>query len=272
MTVISAMLTRKCIAIGSDSYITRLANGKRHLVPKLMGPKIVRFDRIRAAASYWGLAELNGISTYEWLRQIAATCQARPTRPSLSELAELLCEDLRPRLSSHIWRHRGIGIHLAGYERVDGYLVPELFLITNYADPTYQKRSTLDWTRRTTFDVFQTQPVSWKHDADPVERSRFRAYLDNGGVYTVNNGDPVMFNPAANAVFTMLREMIANRSAVYSDSPKAWQTLATLPIRMVSEFQEGTCVPLSRLVGGQIHDVVITKTGEPISSSGVPAS
>lgn len=272
MTVISAVLTRRCIAIGSDSYITRLVDGKRLLADELLGPKIVRFDRIRAAASYWGLAELNDISTYDWLRQVAAQCQARPMRPSLSELAELLCDDLRPRLLARNRRHRGIGIHLAGYERVNGYLVPELFLISNYADAHYRRLQDLEWTRRSTFDVFGIAPTSWQHNADPQERLRFHQYLEDGGVYVVNNGDPVMFNPAANATFEMLRQMVTARSASYSDSPRAWQALATLPIKMVRDFQQDTHVPLSRLVGGRIHDVVITKTGEPLTSSGVPAS
>lgn len=272
MTVISGVLTRRCVAVASDSYITRLSGGRRELVPDLIGPKIVRFDRVRAAASYWGLAELDGISTYDWLRGIAATCQASPKRPSLSELAELLCEDLRPRLLSRPYRHRGIGIHLAGYERVAGYPVPELFLISNYADGSYQRRAPLDWTRRSTWDVFQQAPASWKHNPDSEERLAFRAFLEEGGVYSVNNGDPVMFNPAANAVFAMLQELVRNRSAVYSDSPRAWQTLATLPISIVRDFQEGTYVPLSRVVGGRIHDLVIQKTGEPLTSSGVPAS
>jgi hypothetical protein len=272
VTVVSAILTRSCIAIASDSYITRLRAGNRELVPELIGPKIVRFDRIRAAAAFWGLAELDGVSTYDWLRSVASTCQGGVARPTLAELAELLCEDLRPRLLARPYKQRGIGIHLAGYERVKGYRVPEPFLITNWQDESYIKRQPLDWKRRSHFDVFRTEPASWKHNPDSDERLRFRELLEAGGFYTVNNGDPVMFNPAASATYEMLQQMVTNRRASYSDSPATWGSLATLPIQIVRDFQQGTHVRLKRAVGGQIHNVVIPKTGEPTSTSGVPAS
>jgi hypothetical protein len=198
MTAISTIISRQCIAVSTDSYITDFKTGLTRDDKKQS--KITEIRPLRAAAAYWGLAEsISGWTTYGWLESKANEARNYGT---LEEFAIALHADLTKILSGVRVADRGIGIHLMGYERVGDYWVPELFLVSNYADTTYSKLCCLHKSRET-YHIAFNEPPSEQH-REPKYRHKLHGFLAEGGMLVFNNGDPLMFNSAARALLRLL--------------------------------------------------------------------
>lgn len=256
MTAISTIISKQCIAVSTDSYITDCTTGLPRVDKKRS--KITEIRALRAAAAYWGLAETtNGWTTKAWLEAKAIEAQNFGT---LEGFAIALHEDLAKILSGVGVDDRGIGIHLMGYERVGDYWVPELFLISNYADTTYSKLCCLHKSRETIHIAFKEQPN--ERHREPEYRYKLKGYLAEGGMLVFNNGDPSMFNPAATAVLRLLKKARERGVLRDSSSTETYRALARLPIKIVSEAQRDFYRKDKRRVGGKIHDLVITPAGQ----------
>lgn len=138
MTVITTLITSRCTVHATDSLITVLQPDGSRRPLEWQKPKIVPVRRFRGAISYWGLAEVRGTwSTLDWLK---ARTQDAVNFASPEEFAQELARRLQQEITGIAVANpidRGIGLHFTAYERVDDRWIPELFLVSNWQDPSY---------------------------------------------------------------------------------------------------------------------------------------
>ena len=219
--------------------------------------------------SYWGLAQVEGQwSTVTWLNARAESSSASPSAEQFAiDLAVALGQELsRSKLAKPT--DRGIGIHFTAYERVDGYWIPELFLISNWLDTSYQalRPSGLGVTRET-FHTISGEEPDQRH-RESAYRLKVHAFLQEGKILGYNNGDPALYNPAANGLFSMFAELARRGALSNPDAVETWRALAKRPVEIVSNAQRDFCSRRRRLVGGKPHDLAITPNGAYTSSTG----
>lgn len=207
--------------------------------------------------AYWGLAEsTNGWTTHAWLESKA---REAPKFDTLDAFAIALHAELDKIMLAVPQADRGIGIHLMGYEQVGAYWVPELFLVSNYADTTYSKLCCLHKTRETYHIAFNEQPN--ERHGEPECRYKVHGFLAEGGMLVFNNGDPFMFNAVARPLFQILKEARERGVLRDADSTDTYRALARIPIETVSKAQRDFFRKDKIRVGGKPHDLVITPDG-----------
>ena len=167
MTVISTIITRYCTAHASDSFLTKpLADGKREVVEDQQS-KLVQVPTWRGVMGYRGLACLeDGWNTFDWLREPAQRAsQFASPEAFVDDLAAALCAELsRRRFARPL--ESGLGIHFTAYEDMEGYRVPELFVLSRWTDESYQGVLP-DYKSRVTRETYAT----WKGLKPPEGRS-----------------------------------------------------------------------------------------------------
>jgi hypothetical protein len=266
MTVIAAIFSRSCIALASDSFITEtLSDGNRRIIESQQS-KIIPIPRLRAAASYWGLASCGTWSIFNWLKNQADLLD---NGDSLEKFTQTLRSELEKALSTLPIpaQQKGIGIHLTGYENVNGYWIPELFLCTNFKGTDYSNIGELGLSRHTEPYILSSQIPSEDYGKQE-HRLAVHKKLQEGLFFQFNNGDPGLFNPIAASVFSSF-QTLANRGLVTDiDSRSTFQALVKRPVEIVSKMQMDFCRSGQRIVGGKIHDLVIAANGTFESSSG----
>lgn len=269
MSIVSAIITRVCTAHASDSFITQLKHGNLE-VKERQRSKIIRVPYWRGAMAYWGLARVDaqGWSTLNWLEN-------RAQQASRYSSAEEFATDIAIRLTQELSKmhldkptDRGIGIHFTAYERIDGYWIPELFLISNWLDTSYTalRPGGMGVTRETFHAVSGSQPDEKHREFE--YRLKVHAFLQDGKILGYNNGDPILYNPAANALFTMFQAFVARSVLAAPDAVETWTSLARRPIEIVSKAQRDFCRPGRRAVGGKPHDLAVRPNGAYISTTG----
>lgn len=266
MSVIAAVITRHCVAISSDSLITYIREDGKFIPCEWEKSKIIPVTKFHAAMAYWGLASYGQWSTYEWLRDRAQTASNFAT---LEEFANSLRDSLESELSKLTLKnsvHKGIGIHLTGYEYINGYWIPELFLCSNFADTTYSNLCCLHLTRESYHTISNESPKE-EHKEESY-RLTVHTKLHEGIMLQYNNGDPYMFNPAAKSLFQLI-EVIRRRKILKDpDNIETYRSIVRRPIEIISAVQRDFCRENTRIVGGRIHDLVITPNGQYSSTSG----
>jgi len=268
MTVISTLVTTHCTVHASDSLLSIPQPDGTYKYVEWQRPKIVKVEKWRGAASYWGLAKASTYKwcAYDWLRGMA---NQGAVHSSPEEFADAVAHGLNRTLS----RLRepvdpGIGIHFTAYERIQGYWIPELFLITNYTDPWYGCVNPAGVrVSRETYHQLTNEDPRPEHREDEY-RLRVHNALQNGLIFIYNNGDPEMFNPVAGAMFNALR--IARTRGKLRDVSdiKTCIAIARTPVAVVSAIQRDFFQSNTRIVGGKVHDLAITPTGSYQSNSG----
>lgn len=206
MTVISTLITRWCVAHASDSMITERQDDGSYKVVETAETKIVCVRPWAGIVTYFGLATVKeaGWSTLSWLRaQASQAAQLESPERFAHHLANSLQEELS-RITLKDPLSKGIGIHFTAYERIDGYLIPELFAITNFSSIAYQELlpSGVRATRETYGVAFSVSERPSDHGL-PQYRHQVRGFLENGFYLVYNNGDPHMFNAAFQAIGTL---------------------------------------------------------------------
>jgi hypothetical protein len=221
--------------------------------------------------SYWGLAKqpVNNWSTVDWLEdQVKDATQESSPEEFAQRIMERLNEAIsRMRFAKPI--DAGIGIHFTAYEYIDNYWIPELFLISNWLDPMYQSlRPTGIGLSRETYKTIARVPASPKH-RERQYRLKVQGYLHKlGSMLVFNNGDPRMFNTAANAILGMFGELSRRGNIANLQRIETYLSIARRPIDIVSEAQRDFCREGTRVVGGKPHDLAITPVGEYHSTIG----
>jgi hypothetical protein len=140
MTVISAVITRYCTVHASDSLITKRKEGGTYEPDEWEHSKIVPVHRWRGAMSYWGLAKhpAHNWSTVDWLQDQVKSAGQESTPEEFAQRVTVNLAEAISKMSFAKPVDSGIGIHFTAYEYIDNRWIPELFLISNWADTNYQ--------------------------------------------------------------------------------------------------------------------------------------
>lgn len=268
MTVISTVFSRSCVVHASDSFITeRRQDGTFH-VSEPARSKIVKVRQWRGAMTYWGLATFGSWSTWDWLNERARLANRFASAEEFAvDTAEQLERQLR---GMHFTRptDAGIGIHFSAYERQRDYRIPELFLISNWSDVSYSAlRPNGVGMSRETYHTMTSEPPSDAHGALEL-RLKVHEFLLQGNLLIYNNGDPVLFNPAANGMAAMFIELARRGPSRTQQDTSKILAMARRPVEIVANAQRDFCDPGKRLVGGKAHDLAITPDGGYLSTTG----
>ncbi len=270
MTVVSALITRFCTAHASDSMITELRSDGTYEPIEWERSKIIAVRRWRGAMTYWGVAKFDAYnwSTFDWLTERAYEA------PSFS-LPEEFANDVAAKLNTALANMQfvnpkagGIGIHFTAYEYLNDYWIPELFLISNWTNTLYSDvRPEGVGVSRETYHAVMEEPPAEKH-RELQYRMKVHDFLQEGKFIVYNNGDPSLFNPAANAILKMFEEL-ARRGRLNAPSEiKTHLAMARRPVEIVSKAQVDFCPEGMRVVGGKPHDLAVTPNGEYRSNTG----
>lgn len=268
MTVISTLITRTGTVHTTDSLLTCLRDGRRRAL-EWQQTKIVPVRPWRGAMSFWGLAKINDTwSTLEWLRNQATSADHFQ---SPEAFANDIAGSLQNALSKFGFQKitdAGIGIHFSAYEWIADRWIPELFLISNWCDTSYTSlRATGVGVSRETYSTVSGQ-VSNPGTTNDEERLAVSTALYAGTWFRYNNGDPCLYNTAANAFHDMTIELARGGILRNVDDINTIRSLAMRPVEIVSALQRDFCVPGTRVVGGRIHDLAVTPAGGYSSRSG----
>ncbi|HEU5404276.1 MAG TPA: hypothetical protein VFU86_23200 [Terriglobales bacterium] len=268
MTVISTLICDVCTVHASDSFITqRMVNGD--LVPiESEESKIIRVNAWKGALSYWGLATCSdyGWNTAEWLRNQASAAQ---TFCSAEAFASHLTVALNSKLATMRFRNpleKGIGIHLTAYERLHDCEIPELFLISNWASPSYDSLRDLSVSRETFHTVTGEAPMDLHREFQ--YRKQVYDCIHARKLLVYNNGHPSLFNKAANGLFGLFYELYQKNTLLNTNDFETWLRVTRRPIEAIIQAQRDFVPQSERRVGGQPHALSIAPTGECWSFEG----
>lgn len=270
MTVISTLITRVCTAHASDSFLTRLSVGGCRELIESQQSKLVRVPAWRGVMGYWGLAEYGpDWRTIDWLRHEAGLAA---THDSPEAFAMHLACTLNTKLGSRRFRtatDRGLGIHFSAYEFVEGVWIPELFLISNWIDPTYSDVNPVGWVvSRDTYGTINDGPRLPEH-REPKYRRRVHEVLHaEQGFLIYNNGDPILFNPIARTVFDALHELAGRRWLRDSNDMAMQRRIVRQTVTIVSGLVRDFVVDDRRVVGGKPHALAVSPLGIYLPSTG----
>lgn len=265
MTAISAFITKDWIASASDSLVIEFHPQKNEISQiEFKKSKIVPIRKFKAAAAFWGLAKIEKWNTYDFLLAQAAMADSFSSFEDFANNLKTQLENKINSISITNPSHKGIGIHLAGYESINNQNVPELFLISNYTGLSYSHVGELAISRR----LFDTLPDELKIDATSIEekQNRIMAFLNDGKAFIFNNGDPFLFTPAANAIHAIFD--VARTRNVLKIGEKTLAKFVSSPIEIIKTIQKGLFEKKYIRVGGKIHNLLITQRGDFISSTG----
>lgn len=269
VTVISAVISRYCTAHASDSLISELRPDGTCVPREWKQTKIVAVPHCRGAMAYWGLARYGQWSTLAWLQERVQRAHHYPSPEDFAREVTGMLNKAISRMTFQRPLYAGIGIHFTAYEYVDNYWIPELFLLTNFKDPSYQSLHS-DGVRltRETYHTITNQAPQPEH-REPQCRLRVHQHLQEGGrMLLYNNGDPALFNQAAGAILAMIRELARRGNLANAESVATYRAIARRPIEIVSRVQHDFAQEGARVVGGRPHDLAVTPNGEYSSDSG----
>src|SRR5574341_700447 len=284
MTVIATVISQYCVAHATDSMLSEQTISRTYRASAWKTTKIVCVPRWSGIVSYFGLASYDrSWSTLEWLRHKARLASDFSDPESFAnEIASDLTSQLsRMKFSDQL--QKGMGIHFTVYENVDEDIIPELFAITNFANTDYNELHAdgLHATRETYISMrdmmnnilkdespFKGDTSQRSRHAEPDFRRHVKNFLKNGGLLLYNNGDPRMFNPAANAIFSMIQTASIRNTLGISNDPRAYRRIVQFPIDLVSNFQREFFKKGYQVVGGKPHNLSVTPRGTYDSDTG----
>lgn len=275
MTVVSTIITRHYTAHASDSFLTMChPDGKREVVEDQQS-KLVKVPAFRGVMSYWGLASREGgWNTFQWLRDRA---ERAGDSGSAAAFAEACAATLTAELSCYTFANpldSGLGIHFTAYEEINGYQIPELFLLSRWTDESYQ-----DVLPAYKFRVTRETYATWKGLKPPDGRSPefgqstyrlevHKALQDQPLMFLFNNGDPALFNPIANSILASFAELSRRGRLKDPTSFETHLSIARRPVEIVSKLLADLAAPGTRLVGGKPHDLAVSPGGVYQSTTG----
>jgi hypothetical protein len=267
MTVISVFITRDCVVHASDSFITEKISEHNYKVSETKRSKVIAIPHWRGAMSYWGLARYRSWLMVDWLQDQAnkATGFESAEKFAYSVAAELNKVIRGMRFVNPM--HAGIGIHLTVYEYKANYWIPELFLISNHTNTSYTAIHPEIHISRETYHTISDEDPHREH-SDEAYRFKVHQHLQEGKWIFYNNGDPIMFNKAANTILSSINDLAQRGLLLDHIDVGICQAIARRPIEIISQIQADFCRKNAKLVGGKPHSLAITPGGEYFSQTG----
>ncbi len=273
MTVISTVISQYCTAHASDSLITEPKKSGGYKITESERSKIIEVRALKGIMSYWGLAESKyyNWSTYDWLNAQAGLAHEYLSAEEFAlSVANKLNIELKKMPFKEL-RGSGIGIHFTAYEYVNDYWIPELFLISNWNDTSYQSLRSNEVDVGVSREIYKTiegegsKPKPEHHKEE--YRMKVHEHLKTGPLLVFNNGDPTMFNEAAKSIFSMINEASERKDLANLSDPETYLSMARRPIEIVSNIQKDFYKEGKRVVGGRIHGLAITPNSSEYISS-----
>ena len=269
MTVITTIISRFGVVHATDSLVTELQSDGTRKVTEWRKSKIVPVKHYRGIMSYYGLAKCGSWNTYDWLKAKAAN--ARKYK-SPERFVRALQKDLNRELKAIPVRDpkdKGIGIHFSAYERISDYWIPELFYLTNFETAQYKSLAP-DGVHlgRETYHTIVNVPASLKHR---LKRCRLvvHDFLNTKrNILIYNNGDPIMFNAAANSIMNMFQTVAQRGQLKKSVNLNTYLKVGRRSVELVSEAQQYFCRKGSRTVGGKPHELGVTPNRQYYTTHG----
>lgn len=262
MTVISTLISNVCTVHACDSFVTQAEPDGTLTVVESVRTKTVSVKPWKGALSFWGLATAASANwdTYQWLQGRAAMAE---NYSSAEEFAMAVANDLETDIAAIRFSNslsRGIGIHFTAYERIHDCDIPELFLISNWGDPSYRTIRKMTVSRET-FHTISNQEPNGSHRNFEFRKQVYE-FLQAGQLLIYNNGDPLLFNQAANGMFAMFNELCRRGAVERHAEMETWLRLARRPVEAVIQAQRDFASKGKRLVGGKAHALSISPMGE----------
>jgi hypothetical protein len=263
MTVISTVVTRLGIVHATDSLITTVTSGGVNTPVTWKGKKILKVQSMKGAMSFWGLARIDAKnwSTVNWLeRQIHGSGSFSDSETFAVQIANELNNEYK-RLGITSEPRCGLGIHFTVFENIIGHFVPELFLISNFADPSYSSVRTSGFgvTRETSATAFNMRENIGQTDS--ILRLMFHKWLDQGNYLMFNNGDPILYNHSAKAMNDMIKTLL-NRNALRPlNKLSEYVNIASFPVDTVAYMQKKLCRKGTQIVGGKTRHLSVDPNG-----------
>jgi hypothetical protein len=267
MTVIATIITSHYTVHASDSFITERQPDGSLVVKESQQTKLVRVDAWRGAMAYWGVASYQNWNTIDWLR---AKANSAGTYGSPQNFAEALASELTVEVSARSRAvKKGIGIHFTAYERVDGYWVPELFLISNWTDLSYVSCRTAFTATRETYGTYKQIEERSSEHGNRAHRLEVHSALQNdAALFHYNNGDTLLFNSVAKGIFSSFSLLMQRGQVADHASVRTHLSLARRPVEVASKLLSDLARKESIVIGGKAHDIAISPNGEYHSTTG----
>jgi hypothetical protein len=234
-------------------------------------PKLVRVPAWRGIIGYWGLAQHEPRwNTLHWLRAEAGRAHQYASAATFARhLSDALTAALQA-LPFDAPQDGGLGLHCTAYERVGDYWVPELFLVTNWTDASYTAIRPEGF--RVTRETYATlRGLAERVEAHGEQARRLEvhdALRDQAVMFRFVNGDPVLFNPVANAVLDSFIRLGSRGELNDGTSARTHLALVRRPVELVSHLVRDFAAPGRRRVGGRPHDLAVSPGGIYESSTG----
>jgi len=215
MTVILAQLQTGRSIHCSDSLLTRKTDGRRERVEGSGMAKIISCPKFHGAISWWGSVGTDTWNAKNWLEEVISRLDVRE-KMSVDNFADSLADELTYLLKeSHLEKQRGIGLHFTSLEKIDGNLIPELFLITNYNGMEYQTSHRFVSQRQT----FHTISDNRDSDVDLHKRPSYRQK-----VFETLRHAPLIYSNGQPQLFAQLMPEIRFSALNYSQKKqKFWR-------------------------------------------------
>ncbi|TGM45984.1 hypothetical protein [Leptospira vanthielii] len=263
MTINSAIIAKNGIIVVTDSLLTaRKENGETEYIAWKKS-KIIFNEKLGFAITYWGFAgnwepkrKKFQFSTFDFLNSLMDDCAEK--KYSLSDTAKYFHEKWS--IKNQILANPGIGMHLVGNEKVGNNYIPELYLLSNFTDPSYQNIGNFNITRETYHTISKDENFE-NHSSDEI-RIQVLEYLKNNELLIFNNGDPIFFNIIANSIFNSIK---------YANSVNKLKPLNTLTelskipistVEFISKLQNNFFRKGEQIVGGKVHAIGINEKGK----------
>lgn len=270
MTVIATIISKYCCAHASDSLLSTY-NNKTYQKIEYKKTKIVAVRNFTGAMAYWGLAKYRNWSTLQWLIEQASKSNQFATPEDFAQFISIQLNQILSGMNFKKEQDKGIGIHFTVYEKVDGIRIPELFVIRNFNGTNYNE--ILPDGMRVTRETYGNLPETLQVVAPGIDHGKsecryiVRDYLENGGLFMYNNGDPEMFNSAAASIQNMFFVAAKRGILDYSDDAKTYRKIVKWSIDQVTKMQHEFVKDGQQLVGGKTHNLSITPIGEYMSDT-----
>lgn len=275
MTVVSTIITRHYTAHASDSFLTMYhPNGTLEVVEDQQS-KLVDVRAFRGVMSYWGLARHEGgWDTFQWLRERAKRAGDSVSAAAFAEACatELTAELSRCRFANP--RDSGLGIHFTAYEEINGYQIPELFVLSRWKDESYREvlpAYKFRVTRETYATLKRLNPPDGRSPefGQPTYRLEVHKTLqDQPLMFMFNNGDPTLFNPIASSIRDSLAELSRRRQLKDPTSLQTHLSIVRRPVEVVSTLLADLTDRGKRHIGGKPHDLAVSPGGLYHSTTG----
>ena len=210
--------------------------------------------------AYWGVAYCGNWDTLTWLRRQANNAGSYG---SPEAFARAMATELDR--AKHLYFPavtKGIGIHFTAYEYINGYYIPELFLVSNWTDVSYSSCRPIFSVTRETYGTHNRITDRLPEHGEPACRLEIHSALHNDkALFHFNNGDTLLFNPIAYSIFSTFSLLLQRGQLRDHADVKTHLSLVRRPVEVASKLLSDLANPGSIVIGGRAHDLAVSHNG-----------